>query len=145
LRWDWQLFSQHYFGILGAPRREDWKQREVIDRIVQESRLRGSGMAVALVPDLPRFNTSNFLLASAEARLLLRFDHLKSLPAGLDGFAFHDFVILSDGDQGMSWTTHSAAALNQFILDRPEVFKHVESFSLPNNDTAHLYFIDHGA
>jgi hypothetical protein len=145
LRWDWQLFSHNYFGILGAPRREDWKQEEIIDRIVKESRLRGSGMSLALVPDLPRFNTSNFLLAAAEAKLPLRFDHLTSVAAGLATFQYFDFVILSDVEQGMSWTTHGAMSLNQFILSRPETFKPVENFTLPNNDMAHLFFINHAA
>jgi hypothetical protein len=145
LRWDWQLFSQNYFGILGAPRREDWKQEEIIDRMVKESRLRGSGTSLALVPDLPQFNTSNFLLAAAEAKLLLPLDHLTSAAPGLATFRFFDFVILTDVEQGMSWTTHNAQLLNQFILTRPEIFKPVENFKLPNNDTAHLFFIDHAA
>jgi hypothetical protein len=145
LRWDWQLFSQHYFGILGAPRREDWKQQEIIGRIVQESRLRRSGMSVALVPDLPRFNAINFQLPAAEARLPIRFGHLMAAQAGLRAFESYDFVILSDGDQGVSWTTHAAGALNRLILDRPEIFKLIASFGLPNNSTAQLYSIDHAA
>jgi 4-amino-4-deoxy-L-arabinose transferase-like glycosyltransferase len=145
LRWDWQLFAQNYFGILGAPRPEDWKQSEIIDRVVQESRLRGSGMALALVPDLPRFNTSNFLLAAAEAKIPMQFNHVRSATAGVAAFEGLDFAILSDGEQGMSWTTHAAEALNHFIADHPVIFRPIASFSLPNKETAHLYFIDHGA
>src|SRR5262249_22776289 len=144
-RWDWQLFSQDYFGILGAPRLENWKQEEIIDRILKESRERGSGMSLALVPDLPRFNTSNFLLVAAEAKLPMRLDHLTSEASLLAASKFSDFVIISDGDQGISWTTHAAETLNRFILDRPAIFKPVATFSLPNNDAAHLYFIDHSS
>ena len=145
LRWDWQLFAQNYFGILGAPRREDWKQKEIIDAIVKESQERGSGTSLALVPDLARFNTSNFLLAAAEAKVPMRFDHLRSPAPTSATFEFFDFVVINDGDQGISWTTHAADALNHFVIQRPEIFKLIADFNLPNNDTAHLYFIDHGA
>ena len=50
LRWDWQLFSQHYFGILGAPRQEDWQQNEIIDRVSDEATKRGTAASLALVP-----------------------------------------------------------------------------------------------
>src|SRR5205807_4077925 len=56
LRWDWQLFSQQYFGILGAPRREDWKQNEIINRVSEEAAKRGAATSLAVVPDLARFN-----------------------------------------------------------------------------------------
>ena len=68
LRWDWQFFSQSYFGLLGAPRREDWKQDGIIRRMEEEAGVRHSDLSLALIPDLPRFNTSNFMLAAAAAK-----------------------------------------------------------------------------
>jgi hypothetical protein len=145
LRWDWQVFSQEYFGLLGAPRRENWRQEEIINRIAKESRLRRCGMSIALIPDLPWFNTSNFLLAAARAKLPMGFDHLRSADPGLATFDFFDFVILTDVEQGAAWTTQASESLNRFVLARPGIFDPVDTFKLPNNDTAHLYWIDHSA
>lgn len=145
LRWDWQLFSQHYFGILGAPRREHWAQSDILARVAEEARLRGSGMSLALVPDLPRFNASNFLLTARLARMPMSISQLKSADGGLSAFAGFDFVVMTEGDQGMSWTTNAAQTLNRFILAEHRIFKLTGIFSLPNGDAARLYFIDRGA
>lgn len=142
LRWDWQLFSQHYFGILGAPRREDWKQSEVLARVAEEARRRGVAMSLALVPDLPRFNYFNFQLASRLAKMPLRVGHLVSAAGGLDAFGGYDFAITSENEQGMPWTTRAAGSLNQFIEDRHDIFRVIEVYRLPNSDAVRLYFID---
>jgi hypothetical protein len=145
LRWDWQLFSQHYFGILGPPRSENWKQSEILARVAEEARLRGSGTTLALIPDLPRFNTSNFLLTARREKMPIRFDHLKSAAGGLSAFEGFDFVIMSEREQGMPWTTHAAGTLNQIIVNEKRIFKLAGIFSLPNGDAARLYFIDRRA
>jgi 4-amino-4-deoxy-L-arabinose transferase-like glycosyltransferase len=145
LRWDWQLFSQHYFGILGAPRREDWKQSEILDRIAEEARRRDAALSLALVPDLPRFDYFNFQLAAMLKKMPLRVRHLASAAGGLDAFRGCDFTIMSENEQGMPWTTHAAGSLNQFIVDRHDIFKLVGLYRLPNGDAVRLYFIDRGA
>jgi len=144
LRWDWQLFSQHYFGILGAARREDWQQSEILGRVAEEARRRGAAMSLALVPDLPRFNYFNFQLASRLAHVPVHISHLQSAAGGLDAFRGYDFAIMSDNEQGMPWTTRAAGSLNQFIADRHDIFKLVALYRLPNGDAVRLYFIDRG-
>src|SRR5262249_45007277 len=125
LRWDWQLFSQDYFGILGAPRGVNWKQDEILDRVAAEAKVRNSGMTIALVPDLPRFNTSNFLLVAKEKKLPMHFDQLKSASNGLAAFDGFDFAVATASEQGMPWTTHAAGSLNQVIADNREIFKSI--------------------
>jgi hypothetical protein len=144
LRWDWQFFSQHYFGILGAPRREDWKQDEILDRIVDEAQRRGARLSLALVPDLPRFNYFNFRLAARLKKVPTQIDHLQLATGGLAVFDPYDFAIMSENEQGMTWTTRAAGSLNQLIVDRHDIFKLVTTYMLPSGDAIRLYFIDRG-
>jgi len=143
LRWDWQLFSQHYFGILGAPRHEDWKQDEILQRVAEEARKRGAAMSLALVPDLARFDYFNFQLAAKLAKMPARIEHVVSAAHGLAAFDGYDFVVMSEMDQGMPWTTKDAQSLNQLIMDRQDIFKPVSSYRLPNGNAVRLYFTDH--
>ena len=142
LRWDWQLFSQNYFGILGAPRREDWKQNEILDRVAEESKQRGATMSLALVPDLARFDSLNFQLAARLAKLPARIGHIGSAAGGLSAFDGYDFVVTSQMEQGMSWTTRDAESLNQLIVNRPDIFKPISVYRLPTGDAVQLCFID---
>jgi hypothetical protein len=142
LRWDWQLFSQHYFGILGAPRSEDWKQEEILNRVSWEARQRGVAMSLALVPDLARFNYFNFQLAAKLAKMPVRVEHVGSATSGIAALDGYDFTVTSDMDQGMPWTTRDAAALNHLIVNRQDIFKPLTSYRLPNGDAVRLYFID---
>ncbi len=134
LRWDWQLYSQHYFGILGPPRRENWRQNEIIARVATEARSRGARPSLTLVPDLPRFDTSNFLLFATREKISMAFGHAGSV-RDLEGF---DFVITTDRDQGMSWTTAAALSLNETVRNNPAVFKPIAIYDLPIYDTARL-------
>jgi 4-amino-4-deoxy-L-arabinose transferase-like glycosyltransferase len=142
LRWDWQLYSQHYFGILGAPRREDWKQNEIISRVADEAGRRGVRMSLALIPDFARFNYFNFQLAAKLAKIPMRIDHLQFATGGFSAFSNYDFAIMSEGDQGMPWTTREAGSLNDVITGRPDIFKTVSTYRLPGGEVVRLYFID---
>lgn len=144
LRWDWQLFSQHYFGILGAPRREDWKQSEILNRVAEEAPRRAAAMSLALVPDLPRFTAVNFQLAAKLSKMPVRIGHIQFAAGGLSAFDGYDFVIMSETEQGMPWTTQSAGSLNRLIVERHDIFKPVAIYSIPNGDVVRLYFIDRG-
>jgi 4-amino-4-deoxy-L-arabinose transferase-like glycosyltransferase len=144
LRWDWQVFSQDYFGILGAPRREDWRQEEILRRVAEEARQRRATMSLALVPDLARFDYFNFQLAARLAKMPMRIGHIGSAAGGLAAFDGYDFVVVSDMQQGMPWTTRDAESLNRLIDDRHDIFKPISSYRLPNSDSVRLYFINRG-
>jgi len=136
------VFSQHYFGILGAPRREDWKQNEIISRVADEAGRRGVRMSLALVPDFPRFNYFNFQLAAKLAKIPMRIDHLQFATGGFAAFNKYDFAIMSENDQGMPWSTREAGPLNDVITGRPDIFKIVSMYNLPGGEVVRLYFID---
>jgi 4-amino-4-deoxy-L-arabinose transferase-like glycosyltransferase len=144
LRWDWQLFSQHYFNILGAPRQEEWQQNEIINRVSEEATKRNAAASLALVPDLARFNYFNFQLAAKLAKMPMRIEHVATATAGVSSFDGFHFVVTTEMEQGMPWTTGEARALNQLIVSRPDIFKPITSYRLPNGDAAQLYFINRG-
>jgi len=144
LRWDWNLYLQNYFHILGPPRREDWKQEEILRRLATDARDRKVEPSLALIPDLPRFNAENFRLMARLRGIPARIAHLQAGPDGMVPFAGYDYVIMAEGDQGMSWSTVYSRALNQYVVDHPDVFRLVELYLLPGGSSARLYFIARG-
>jgi 4-amino-4-deoxy-L-arabinose transferase-like glycosyltransferase len=140
LRWDWNLYLQHYFNILGRPRREDWRQAEILRRMKDDAALSGTVLSLAIVPDLPRFSAANFQLYGRLLGIPVRVDHPRSRgDAPFDGY---DYAVLVDGDQGIAWTTGESRALSRRIVDDPESFRLVDLFALPNGDTARLYSVE---
>ncbi len=142
LRWDWNLYLQDYFGILGPPRREDWRQHEILGRIARHAAENRERPSLAVVPDLPHFSAANFLLQSRLDGSPMRVDHPQSAAAGVRAFDGFSYVLMTEGDQGMSWTTGAARALNQIIVDEHDVFRILELYPLPNGDYVRLYHID---
>lgn len=144
LRWDWNFFLQHYFHILGPPRREDWKQEEILARMARHAQGKGGVPTLALVPDLARFNGANFQLAARLAGIAARIGRMQSAANGIRSFAGVDYVVMTERDQGMPWTTREAPELNRIIVDHPEVFRLLGVYPLPNGDGARLYYIERG-
>ncbi len=141
LRWDWNLYTQHYFDILGTPRREDWMQDTILRRIAADSYPRHMPMTLALVPELPRFNATNFQLYARLQGYRLRADHPQSAQDGVRTFDGYNYVVMTEKDQGMPWITRASRALNQIIMDNPRVFRLLGIYPLPNGDAARLYVI----
>jgi 4-amino-4-deoxy-L-arabinose transferase-like glycosyltransferase len=144
LPWDWNLFVQHYQNILGRPRREDWKQDLILQAIVRNAGPDQKGISLAVIPDLPRFNSANFLLYARLRGLDLRVDHPQVVRDGIHSFSGFRYLLMTEGDQGMPWTTQQNRALNQIILDAPDVFRLVELYPLPNGDSVRLYAVHLG-
>jgi len=143
-RWDWNLYLQNYFGIFGKPVRENWRQDEILRKIAAHSTERSVKPSLALIPDLPWFNEGNFNLYARMKRLPVRMHHLQSASRGIDSFQGHNYVLMTERDQGMSWTTVNSTALNQIVVDNPNIFQLVEMYVLPNGDCARLYYIPGG-
>jgi 4-amino-4-deoxy-L-arabinose transferase-like glycosyltransferase len=140
LRWDWNLYLQDYFDILGPPRRQDWQQQAILRRLADHARDHGIHPSLAIVPDLPRFSAANFLL---EARLLgmdVSVDHPQG-SGDLRTFDRFNYVVMVPGDQGMPWSTRASLDMNRTIVDEHEVFRIIELYRLPNGDYARLYFV----
>jgi hypothetical protein len=141
LRWDWNLYLQHYFHILGPPRREDWKQEEILRKVADDAARRNAHPDLALLPDLPRFNATNFNLMARLRGLPVRADHLKTEPKGIRAFDGFEYVVMTEKEQGMSWTTAWNRGLNQIIMDAPRTFRLLGLFTLPDGNCARLYAI----
>jgi hypothetical protein len=144
LRWDWNLYLQHYFHILGPPRREDWKQDEILRRMADHARETATTPALAIVPDLPRFSAANFRLFARLRGLSVSVDHPQHAERGIDSFHGYHYAVMKEGDQGMPWTTVSSRALNRIIVDEHGTFLLLGLYPLPDGDTARLYYIRRG-
>ena len=142
VRWDWNVYLQSYFGILGAPEKQDWKQEEILRSLAAHAGEGDAQPCLALIPDLPRFNAANFLLSARLQGMDVRVDHLQSEPRGLEAFEGFRYVLMTEADQGMPWTTVHSRGLNQLVVDHPQTFRLLGLFALPNGDQARLYFID---
>jgi hypothetical protein len=141
LRWDWNLYMQHYFHILGPPRREDWKQEEILRKVAADAADRNVSPVLALVPDLARFNATNFALMARLRALPVVVDHLARTPEGIRSFDGFEYVVMTEKDQGMSWTTSFNRGLNQIIMDAPRTFRLLGWYTLPDGNGARLYAI----
>lgn len=142
LRWDWNLYLQDYFGIFGKPRREDWKQDEILKALASDSGNRNVVPSLAVVPDLPRFSDVNFNLYARMRRIEVRVRHARSAAEGIHSFDGWNYVLMTEREQGMPWTTRESRALNQIIVDHPDKFRLISLYPLPNGDAARLYFIE---
>jgi 4-amino-4-deoxy-L-arabinose transferase-like glycosyltransferase len=142
LRWDWNLYLQDYFGIFGKPKMEDWRQREILRAIAVDSAKRSVTPALAMIPDLPWFSDVNFGLYARMDGKPFRIVHLKSGPGGINAFDGYNYVVMTEREQGMSWTTSGSESLNKVVVDNPAVFRLVSLNGLPNGDSARLYYIE---
>jgi hypothetical protein len=70
---------------------------------------------------------------------------VQNAAGGIAAFEGFDYGIMTEREQGMPWTTRSAAVLNRLIVDEHRVFRLVETFQLPNGDAARLYYLDRRA
>jgi 4-amino-4-deoxy-L-arabinose transferase-like glycosyltransferase len=139
LRWDWNLYLQDYFNILGQPKREDWKLDAILQTVAADAEKRSLESTLALVPDLPWFNEANFTLYARLGKLPVQARHLQSAANGIRSFDGYNYVLMAERDQGMPWTTKLSAAMNQIIVDNHGVFRLMEVYTLPSGDGVRLY------
>ena len=142
LAWDWNLYLQDYFQILGRPRREDWKQDEILRRLAQNASRGKIPPSLAVIPDLPRFNAANFLLRARTLGIHVRVDHPQDAGNGIHSLDGFNYVLMIEGDQGMSWSTRQSRALNQIVVDEPGIFGLLGIYRLPNGESVRLYGVN---
>jgi 4-amino-4-deoxy-L-arabinose transferase-like glycosyltransferase len=138
LRWDWNLYLQHYFQILGAPRREDWRLTDILIRLNDDSARNNRARSLALVPDLPRFNATGFQYFSRLMGAPADVGRLMMVDGKIVASNHPDYVVTVEGDQGMLWTTQGSRELTR-VVESSEIFLFIEEYPLPNGATAHLY------
>ena len=141
LRWDWNLYLQEYFGILGPPKREDWKQDAILRRVSDDSSGKLLRTMLALIPDLPRFNATNFNLFARLRDLPVEAGHPQSALEGIHSFEGFNYVVLIEGDQGWAYTTTENLKLNSIVLTHSQTFHFLDSYPLPDGAVARLYAI----
>jgi hypothetical protein len=113
------------------PRREDWRQREILALITRDARR--AAATVSVVPNHPFFGIANFRYYSVRDGLPLRFARAwDEEPLGIE------YMIVKTGDVGPSWT----AAKPRRIADRlaadaalARVFPVIGEFALPDGST----------
>ncbi len=140
-RWDWNLYLQNYFDLLGKPKKEDWKQDEILKKLASDSAQRKVEPSVAMVPDLPYFNEGSFTLYARMRGISARVVHLQSGDRGLASFDGYNYAVMTERAQGVNWTTGASAGLNEIITGSPGIFRLVQVFTLPSGDGARLYYI----
>jgi 4-amino-4-deoxy-L-arabinose transferase-like glycosyltransferase len=140
LRWDWNLYLQHYFQILGPPAKEDWQQQSILRKITLHFTAGRVKPALAVVPDMARFNAANFGLYARLLNFEMKVDHPQPLDEGLHSLDSYDYVVVTGKDQGMSWTTLSSRELSSMVSAEPSRFDLIGTYPLPNGDSARLYY-----
>ena len=139
LRYDWNLYLQNYFHISGPPKREDWKHDAILRRIADHSLERRVQATLALIPDLPRFNGSNFNLLARIRGLNVQTGRPGAALNGIHSFEGFNYIILIEGDQGWAYTTTENLKLNEIVLNHPQTFHLLDSYPLPDGAVARLY------
>jgi 4-amino-4-deoxy-L-arabinose transferase-like glycosyltransferase len=135
ISYDWNLYTQQYFGW-GPPAAEDWK----IEHVLQSVAAQGRPVRLGMVPDIPRFDTLAFEFYIALKRLPVTVNRLGVFDEG--AIVENDYIVVSEKDEGFeagSAFTADLRIINRYIKERPDVFRVVDSFLLPNGDMIRLY------
>jgi len=144
LSWDWKLYSQDYFGLLGPPRPQIWPQEEILLR-VKKNVVAGEIRQLGIVPDFPRFNHENLRLHALLSRWPIRVQRLGSLEGGgAERLAQMDFLLVAEGKQGMEWSTRENEKVNGYIFARPQQFVIDSFYTLPDGTHLRLYRVEKG-
>ncbi len=61
----------------------------------------------------------------------------------MKAFDNYDYIVMTEREQGMGWTTTNSRALNQIIVDNPETFRVIGLYLLPDGNGARLYSVHH--
>jgi 4-amino-4-deoxy-L-arabinose transferase-like glycosyltransferase len=135
LSWDWNVYTQTYFQLLGPPAREDWKIEPVLAQIATRS---GAPVRIGLVPSIPRFDAEAFEFYGALHKYPINVTRLWYYTE--DAVTGQDYILLSEGDQGhAAFYSRDLSRINQFIFDRPGQFQLVDRFTLPTGQNIRLY------
>jgi 4-amino-4-deoxy-L-arabinose transferase-like glycosyltransferase len=140
LSWDWNLYSQTYFGVLGKPLRQDWQ----IDRVLKEvTSAHGDTVKLGIIPDIPRFDSHAFEL----------YINLRHYPVVInklwvfDESAFYQnsYIIFSEREQGFpGLTPPDGIRISSYVVDHPQQFQILDRFELPGGQFIRLYKVNRG-
>jgi 4-amino-4-deoxy-L-arabinose transferase-like glycosyltransferase len=134
---DWNLYTQTYFGLWGRPERQDWSIERVLQR-VSASAGTAQPVRVGLIPDLPRFDVPAFQFVAEVNRYPVVIS--RQLSADEKDMQENDYLLMSLGGQTAfgSQAPH-AAEINANIVSHPERFQIIDTFTIPSGETIRLY------
>jgi len=135
VRYDWNLYSQTYFGLWGKPERQDWQIDHVLQRVTAENT---RTVRIGLIPDLPRFDEPAFHFASAVHQYRVAVSRQFSPEEA--SLLENDYLLMSLGTQSVfgSPAPH-AEEINAYVIAHPDHFRVEDTFPLPNGETIRLY------
>lgn len=135
--WNWNLYTQTYFGLWGPPRAEDWKIEYVLEKVGAG----GGPVRLGMIPDIPRFDATAFEFYIAKSRRPVVIHRLWSYDE--EAIRDNDYILMSETDQGFTrFFAQGIDRINRFILDRPESFEVMEWFRLPDGTVIRLYRVN---
>ena len=97
-------------------------------------------MRLGIVPDIPRFDLSAFEFYIDLWKFPVKVDRLVTFDE--NAIVNNDYILVSEKDRGFepgSFFTMDLRNINQYIFRRPESFRVIDSFPLPNGDVIRLY------
>ncbi|HZI51400.1 MAG TPA: glycosyltransferase family 39 protein [Terriglobia bacterium] len=132
---DWNLYSQTYFGLWGPPERQDWHIETVLRRVSAGA---ATPVRIGLVPDLPRLDIQAYRFAIALHDYPARID--RQVSPEEHSLLENDYLLISPGRQTAfgSQAPH-AEEINAYVISHPDRFQLVDEFVLPSADTLRLY------
>jgi hypothetical protein len=132
--WNWNLYTQRYFGLWGPPGHEDWRVEHVLAMVADPKR----PVALGIIPTIPRFDPEAFEFYIALHRYRIEMRRLWN--SEVAAVASSDYILLSENDQGYATLfSQEMPKLNAFVLENPDRFELMERFSLPNAAVIRLY------
>jgi 4-amino-4-deoxy-L-arabinose transferase-like glycosyltransferase len=132
--WNWNLYTQTYFGLWGPPAREDWRIEHVLGEVAQA----GRPVALGMIPTIPRFDPEAFEFYIALHRYAIEVRRLWN--SDIASLANNDYIVVCENDQGYATLfSNEMPKLNDFVQAHPDRFQLVDQFSLPNADVIRLY------
>ena len=135
LSWDWNIYRQNYFELWGPPEREDWQVERVLAKVTAGN---ARTVKLGMIPDIPRFDWGAFQFYITLTKLPVIFNRIVFFDESI--ISNNDYILMSENDQG--WASNVSSDLkkiNDYILDRPDHFRIIDSFTLPNGDMIRLY------
>jgi 4-amino-4-deoxy-L-arabinose transferase-like glycosyltransferase len=132
--WNWNLYTQKYFGLWGGPAHEDWQVERVLGNVAAEKR----PIALGMIPTIPRFDAEAFEFYIALHNYPVQVHRLWG--AGVNALGTADYILMCENDQGYATLfSNDNPKLNAYVMEHPEQFQLVERLLLPNADVIRLY------
>jgi len=132
--WNWNLYTQTYFGLWGGPAHEDWQVEHVLGAVADAER----PVTLGMIPTIPRFDPEAFEFYIAQHKYQIEVRRLWN--SDVASLGNNDYILMCENDQGYATLfSNEMPKLNAFVQENPDRFHLVERFTLPNADVIRLY------